>query len=208
MTPTKRYALICFFIYLVVGVSCSFSPIHRAAWLMENVMIVAFVGVLICLFIKGCILSRISYTILLAACVVHTIGAYYSFPNVPMGNWLKDLFDLSRNPYDRMGHFLCGTLAYPLMDIAMQREWFSSRLLAAVYQIFFILAIGTLYEIWEWLVIIYTEHTMGLIYVGAQGDEWDAQADLTCCLFGSICSVVLFCILYHKNNKHLCKKLL
>lgn len=201
MAPTKCYALICFIIYLIIGVLCSFSPTHRASWWMENIMIVAFVGALVYLFVRGYVLSRISYTIILTACVLHTIGAYYTFPEVPLGNWLKDTLVLSRNPYDRIGHFFCGTLAYPIMDIALQRAWLSSRLLAAIYQVSFILAVGALYEIWEWLVILYTEYTTGFTFVGAQGDEWDAQADLTCCLFGSICSVVLFCILHQKKSE-------
>lgn len=201
MAPTRHHALICFILYLIVGVLCSFSPTHRAEWCMENIMVVSFVGALVCLFVKGCVLSRVSYTIILAACAIHTIGAHYTFPEVSLGNWLKDSLELSRNPFDRIGHFLCGTLAYPLMDVAMQQAWFSSRLLAAVYQVFFILSIGALYEIWEWLVILCTEHTTGLTFVGAQDDEWDAQADMACCLLGGIGSVVLYCILHQKKSE-------
>jgi len=35
---------------------------------------------------------------------------YYStYANVPPGFWVQELFDLARNPYDRLGHFAQGS---------------------------------------------------------------------------------------------------
>ena len=45
--------------------------------------------------------------IFLHALVLILCGAY-TYARVPLGAWVQQAFDLSRNPYDRLGHFMQG----------------------------------------------------------------------------------------------------
>ena len=36
------------------------------------------------------------------------VGGHWTYARVPLGDWVRDAFDLSRNPYDRLGHFVQG----------------------------------------------------------------------------------------------------
>ena len=141
---------------------------------------------------KGVKISTYSSCVVFIALMWHSIGAHYSFPNVPFGNWLRYYLALQRNPYDRIGHFIFGLLALPLYD-AVNSKLNLSQNLKIIWKWLFtftLLGIGALYEIWEWLVIEITEHSTGLTFVGAQGDTWDAQKDMLAVLLGAILSIM------------------
>ncbi len=40
--------------------------------------------------------------------LILVIGGHYTYAEMPLFNWLKDVFDLGRNYYDRLGHLMQG----------------------------------------------------------------------------------------------------
>lgn len=48
------------------------------------------------------------------ACIV-MLGGHYTYAQVPLGDWVRDWFDLSRNNYDRFGHLAQGFIPAILM---------------------------------------------------------------------------------------------
>ena len=96
-----------------------------------------------------------------------------------------------RNNFDRLGHILCGALSFPFLEYLQKvdtRHYIFNGLLTFLA----ISGIAALYEEFEWAVIQITEAQTGLTYVGMQGDEWDAQADMFCCSFGALTGIVLY----------------
>lgn len=205
MSKTKKlYLLILTSIYIIIFTLLSISPFCKTTWWLEVLttwILIAIIGIL---FIKRIYLDYASYTLVFIAIIAHTIGGYYSFQNVPAGFWIQDIFGFDRNHYDRFGHFMFGTLTYPLLNLSYQKSRHSANTCSAIYQISLILALGALYELWECLCIVATETQTGLTYVGAQGDIWDAQYDLTACLLGSICATIAYFIANRKHNKRIC----
>ena len=53
-------------------------------------------------------LTRISYYLIFIHSVILVVGAHYTYARVPLGFWMQDGFDFSRNHYDRIGHLAQG----------------------------------------------------------------------------------------------------
>ncbi len=133
------------------------------------------------------------------ACIVafmalHTLGGRYAYSNVPYDDWARALtgatlsaaFGGTRNHYDRLVHFAFGALSViPVAEIA--RRW--GRLGprgAALTVLGWVLAISSLYEIFEWLLTIVAAGETADRYNGQQGDIWDAQKDMALATLGAI----------------------
>ena len=92
------------------------APVNRRDWLLENLLAFALV-VLLVLTYRQFQFSDVSYGLIACFMTLHAVGAHYTYAEVPFGFWLKDLFSLSRNPFDRIVHFAYGALlAYPVRE--------------------------------------------------------------------------------------------
>ena len=105
---------------------------------------------------------------------------------MPFGFWLKDLFSLSRNPFDRIAHFSYGfLLVYPLRELLIRlagvRGLWSSYLSVSG-----ILAQSGFFEVAEAVVASSVSPELGSTYLGTQGDEWDAQKDMAAAMAGAL----------------------
>src|SRR5262249_3738358 len=78
---------------------------HRPfTWLLEVLPAILGIGVLIAIY------PRFRFTTLVyAAIAVHAailmVGGHYTYEREPVFEWLKSTLHLSRNYYDRVGHF-------------------------------------------------------------------------------------------------------
>ena len=53
-------------------------------------------------------LTRLVYILILIHCIVLMIGGHYTYALVPLGDWVREAFDQTRNNYDKLGHFAQG----------------------------------------------------------------------------------------------------
>lgn len=201
MDKKTKYLLVFLgVLYLCIFIPLSIAPAYRAAWWMENATVWVIIAAVAVALRKGYYLSKTSYIIVFAGVVSQTVGGYYTFQDVPLGHWLASLFNLSRNHYDHIGHFLCGCFAYPVADFLCLTKIAHTAKLSALFSISFMMMIASLYEIWEWASIIFTEEVTRLTYVGAQGEEWDTEIDMFCCLCGAILSAAIFAYVSKRKN--------
>lgn len=177
-------------IYLVVWCWAAINPLHPDDWLLENVLVFTFVP-LLTLTYRRFSLSDLSYLLITAFMILHSVGSHYTYAEVPFGFWLQDAFHLSRNHYDRIVHFGFGLLmAYPIREIFLRVA--NARGFWAYYlPLDVTLAFSGLYEIIEWLAASATNPELGTAYLGTQGDVWDAQKDMGLAALGAlVCMVV------------------
>jgi putative membrane protein len=170
------------------------SPNDRSDWLLENLLAVAFMAVLIATYPRFRF-SNTSYILITIFLTLHTIGAHYTYSEVPLGFWLKEWLGLSRNHYDRIVHFAFGLLmAYPFREVLMRkgglRDPWSFVVAVATVQ-----AGSDLFEIIESWVAMIVSPDLGNAYLGTQGDQWDAQKDMTAAFVGGITSMTITAIL-------------
>jgi putative membrane protein len=160
------------------------DPLDRKDWALENALALTLVGTLIATH-RRFRFSFLSYLLITLFMTLHAVGAHYTYAEVPLGFWLKDILSLSRNPFDRLVHFAFGLLlVYPLKELLMRtgrvRGFWSIYL-----PISGILAQSGLFELVEALVVQIVNPELGAAYLGTQGDEWDAQKDMAAALVGA-----------------------
>jgi putative membrane protein len=176
--------------YGLVWLATAISPLDRGTWLLENGLVFLGVGLLVATH-RRFRFSNLSYAMLFAFFVLHAVGAHYTYSAVPAGEWAKDLLGLERNPYDRLVHFTFGLLlGYPLRELCL-RIVHVRRVWGFVAPAVVVLALSSAYEIIESWAARLADPAVGIAYVGAQGDVWDGQKDMSLALLGSIVAMVL-----------------
>src|SRR5215212_4523948 len=135
-------------------------------WLLENVLTVAFVGLLVWTY-RRFPLSNISYTLI-------------------FGRGLNEMMGWRRNHYYRFVHFCFGLLlSYPIREIfcrvAGARGFWGYYLPLDVTMSF-----SMLYELIEWGAAAKFGGDLGQAYLGTQGDEWDAHRDMALASLGAL----------------------
>lgn len=176
------------------------APENRSDWLLENLLVFVAVPGLVLTY-RRFPLSNLSYLLITAFLTLHTIGAHYTYEHVPAGVWVKAWLNLSRNHFDRVVHFSFGLLiAYPVREVflrvAQVRGFWAYYLPLDVT-----LAFSALFEIVEGWIARMTNADLGAAYLGMQGDEWDAQKDMTAALVGGILCMAATAILRRYNHK-------
>jgi len=204
----KRLPGIFLVIFLAAFAISAINPPHPQDFILEHAMTVVFV-IFIILTHKAFPLSNLSYCLIFVFIMLHTLGAHYTYSEVPYDAWaqwlfgtsITELFGFVRNHYDRLVHFSFGLLfAYPVREIFLRIA--SVRGIWGYYlPIDVMAAFSMTYEIIEWGVAIVFGGEMEATYLGSQGDIWDAQKDMALATLGGIITMVIVAIV----NWH-CKK--
>ena len=130
-----------------------------------------------------------SYVLVWLFALILMIGGHYTYAEVPIGNWARDAFGLSRNHFDRLGHFFQGAIPAMLTRELLLRtspqkpgKWLFTLCVCVA------LAISAGYELFEWQYAVLFGGKHADDFLGSQGDVWDAQEDMFMALCGSIIS--------------------
>lgn len=196
----SRLASALLLCYGLLWIWLAIAPLNRRDWLLENLLAFALV-VLLVLTCRRFQFSDVSYGLIACFMTLHAVGAHYTYAEVPFGFWLKDLFSLSRNPFDRIVHFAYGALlAYPVREVLIRlagvRGVWSYYLPASL-----ILAQSGLFEIIESVVAAFVSPELGSAYLGTQGDEWDAQKDMASAFGGAAPAMIVAFVISKGSGK-------
>jgi putative membrane protein len=183
-------------LFAIEFVVLSIAPVSRSTWLLENLLVVALVGLLAATY-RSFRLSRISYTLIFAFLVLHELGAHYTYTLVPYDSWCQRFlgfspdraFGLERNHYDRLIHFSYGLLfAYPIREMFLRvvdvRGFWGYALPLDVT-----MSSSMIYELIEWGVAVTFGGELAHDYLGVQGDVWDAHKDMAFASLGALVSM-------------------
>ena len=175
---------------LGLWVAMAIDPFDRSDWLLENILVFVYAALLIATYPRFKFSNR-SYGLFAVFLSLHMVGAHYTYAETPIGFWVQDMFDLSRNHYDRLVHFAFGLLiAYPFREFlvrvtGVRIEW--SYLLVLIT----VLGFSGFYEVLEGLAAVIVSPELGLAFLGTQGDIWDAQKDTGLAFTGAIIAMLL-----------------
>jgi putative membrane protein len=184
--------------YAAVWLALALAPSDRQTWMLENLLVVA-VALLLVLSHRRFVFSNLSYLLVTVFLLLHAVGAHSTYSDAAPGAWLERGLGLARNPYDRIVHFCFGLLlGYPLRELS-RRVLHVQGAAAYAIPIVVLLALSSLYEILEGWAARVVDPAQGLAFVGAQGDEWDAQKDMALALSGAAISM-LAAALYRRRS--------
>jgi putative membrane protein len=182
--------------FLVIFFLSAYHPIMVADWWLENLLVFAFVGLLAATY-RRLALSQLSYLLIFFYLCLHEWGAHHMYANVPIGEWMRNVFHTTRNDYDRVVHFAFGLLlAYPEREMLMRKanlRGFWSLWIPVVFS----LGLGAGYEILEAIVAVIATPDAGDAFLGLQGDPWDTHKDMFMGFAGSVVSMGFTAVMVH-----------
>ena len=162
------------------------KPREIATWWLEVMPVIIGIPILVATY-RRFPLTPLAYVLIWLHAIILLIGGHYTYAEVPLFNWLRDALDLSRNHYDRVGHFAQGFVPAILAREILLR---TSPLRPGGWLFFLVccvcLAISASYELVEWWAALLTSPDTGTAFLGTQGDAWDTQWDMLLALIGSI----------------------
>ena len=129
--------------------------------------------------------SNASAACMTAFVLLHLFAARWSYSFVPYDAWLPALAG-ERNHFDRLVHFAFGVLAMAPLVEAGVRYWGLSARMAVFFAVTAVLAVGGLYEIFEWSLTLALAPEAAGAYNGEQGDMFDAQKDMALAGLGAV----------------------
>jgi putative membrane protein len=186
--------------YALVFLWSAIRPKYPRDWWLEMLLAFVFMAVLVATH-RRFVFSNLSYALIALFLSLHTYGAHYTYAESAFGDWLKAALDLPRNHYDRIVHFCFGVLiVYPMHEIArrvlhLRGGWsFAMPWLTA-------LAMSGGYEILESWTARIVSPELGIAYLGTQGDEWDAQKDMSLANSGSLISLTLTALYRRRTGR-------
>ncbi len=201
--PVQRLKLAAAAILLLVLLAISGAhPYDRLTWWLEVLPIIVVLPLLWFTRTRYPLTALLYAAIFLHAVVLMTGGAY-TYARVPLGFYLADLFDLSRNPYDKIGHFFQGLVpALAVREILLRGAYVRGRRMLAFIVVCVVLAISATYELIEWGTALALGQGADE-FLGTQGDIWDMQSDMFCALLGAITALLVFARLHDRQLRHL-----
>jgi putative membrane protein len=193
-----RYPAALLGVFAAIWLLLAIHPWYRQDWLLENMLVFAAVPVFVATA-RRLRFSDFAYTCLFLFLVLHSIGAHYTYSEVPYdrafeqltGRPLNELLGWQRNHYDRVVHFGYGLLITPLAlelygAVAPPRgawRW--------LLPLLFMVSHSVIYELVEWAAAAVFGGELGVAYLGTQGDVWDAQKDMALAGAGSALAILV-----------------
>jgi putative membrane protein len=181
-----RIFIILFFIGLIVS---GIYPHDYFTWILE--VFPGIIGFIVLMFsFRRFRFTDFTYIFILIHCYILFIGGHYTYAEVPLFDWIKELFHQSRNNYDKVGHFAQGFIPaivvrelFVRLEIVKRGKWLSFLCVCVC------LSISACYELFEWFVAVASGQSAEA-FLGTQGYVWDTQSDMLFALIGAVCMVV------------------
>ncbi|MGB3751598.1 MAG: DUF2238 domain-containing protein [Arcobacteraceae bacterium] len=186
----KKSHKILYGIYILVWIILAINPKYPDDWLLENVLIFVFFP-FVFLMDKKYHYTFLSMLLLLVFTSLHSLGAHYTYAEMEYFNIITKFFDFERNHFDRLVHFLFGLLVFRIL-FEMIVLGATSTKSALIFTFTLIVTISTIYEIFEWLVVVVLYPDLGIAFLGTQGDIWDAHKDVLVATIGALINMIFY----------------
>jgi putative membrane protein len=176
---------------VVLALAVSGAIAHdRVTWLMETIWVMAGLPLVLWAWPRFPLTRLLCWLLALHALVL-IYGGAYTYALTPLGLWAQDAFDLARNHYDRLGHFIQGFVpAILARELLLRRTplrrggWLFYLVLAAC------LSFSAFFELIEWWAALAMGGAADA-FLATQGDVWDTQWDMFLALCGAVLAQLL-----------------
>jgi putative membrane protein len=187
---SKREIIILLLLGAVFLVLSGIAPHDRVTWLLEVAPVLIVVPILFATG-KRFPLTPLAYRLIFIHALILMLGGHYTYARVPLGFWVQDLLELSRNHYDRLGHFAQGFVPAIIAREVLLR---TSPLRPGKWLFFLVtsvcLAVSACYEFVEWWAALLGGGAADS-FLGTQGDHWDTQWDMFLAFVGAVTAQLL-----------------
>jgi putative membrane protein len=192
-------------IFTVVLVWSGINPKDRLTWALEIFPAVIAAAVLAYTY-RSFRLTPLVYSLLLVHCIILMVGGHYTYAEVPLFDYFKDIFGFTRNNFDKLGHLAQGFVpALVAREVLIRKNVIASSAWRDFFIVCFCLAVSAFYEIIEWWVALASGEGADA-FLGTQGYIWDTQSDMWFALIGAVAGLILLGNLHDRQLAALGKK--
>jgi len=187
--PWLKQAVWLALFFLALGWS-AWRPHDYPTWWLE---VLPALVVLIVLFLtrERFPLTPLAYWLILIHSIILMVGGHYTYAEVPVGDWVRDLTGGDRNNYDKLGHLAQGFVpAIVVREILVRNNVVAKRSWLAVIVVSICLAFSAFYELVEWWVALLSAEAAES-FLGTQGYVWDTQSDMFLALLGAVLALLI-----------------
>ena len=196
--PGRTLPLVLLAIVIAALLWSAVGPYDRTTWWLEVAPVLIAVPVLVATA-RRFPLTPLVYTLIAVHSLILILGGHYTYARVPLGFWMQDWFDFSRNHYDRIGHLMQGFgPAIVARELLLRTSPLRpGKWLFAIVTLC-ILGISAFYEFTEWWAALAGGAATDA-FLGTQGDPWDTQWDMFLAFCGAILAQVLLSRLHDRQ---------
>ena len=199
------YKTIWLLVYFLVLAWSAIKPKDYFTWLLE--VFPALIGlVILAATYKRFRLTPLVYILILVHSVILMVGGHYTYAEVPLFDWLRDLLSMERNNYDKLGHlaqgFIPAMIAREIMlrlGVIARKNWLPFLVICIC------LAVSAFYELIEWWAALLSGQAAEA-FLGTQGYIWDTQSDMGLALLGAIFALLLMTGIHDRQLEAIEKK--
>ena len=186
-------------LFFTVLIWSAIEPKDYPTWVLEVAPgIIGFI--ILALTRKIFPLTTLCYSLILIHCWILFIGGHYTYAEVPLFDTIKEVFNQSRNNFDKVAHFTQGFVpAIICREIVIRLKIINGNYFTHFFTVCFCLALSAFYEMLEWWVALLSDDAAEA-FLGTQGYVWDTQSDMAWALLGAISALIL---LSNSHNKQI-----
>lgn len=184
----KKYWILIFF-FLAGLIISGIHPHDSFTWFLE--VFPGIVGALILvLTFKKFRFTYLTYIMILLHCYVLFVGGHYTYAEVPLFDWIKEVLHQSRNNYDKVGHFTQGFVpALIVRELFIRKQLVKPGGWLSFLTVCVCLSISAFYEFLECFVASISGQSAEA-FLGTQGYVWDTQSDMLLAFTGALCMLI------------------
>ncbi len=177
-------------IFLAVLVWSGIGPHDYLTWFLE--VAPAIIGGIVLWMTRDSFrLTALAYVLILIHCIILMVGGHYTYAEVPLFDWIGEIFDHERNNYDKAGHLAQGFIPVIVArEIVIRKNVFNSVAWRNFFIVCFCLGFSAFYELIEWWVALLSGEDAEA-FLGTQGYVWDTQSDMGWALLGAVTALIL-----------------
>jgi len=194
----KNYPVVFTLISVFILITSLILSHDKFTWILEVFPILIGLPILFFTY-KKLPLTKLMYVLLILHFIILSVGAIYTYAEVPLGFWMQDWFGFTRNNYDKIGHFAQGFIPAVLIRELLLKtsplkkgKWLNFIIISIA------LAISAFYELIEWWTAL-SQGASAEAFLGLQGDQWDAQSDMLMALIGASLALIILSRFHDKQ---------
>jgi putative membrane protein len=188
--PRRLIPPVLLAIVVVALVGTGIRPYDRLTWLLEVFWVILGIPLVLATW-RRFPLTTLLCVLLAAHSLILIMGGYYTYARTPLGYWIQDLFGLSRNPYDRIGHLAQGFVpAIGVRELLVRRSPLRGSRWLAPLTVCVCLAFSAFFEMIEWWAAV-AGGSAADDFLATQGDVWDTQWDMFLALIGAVTALLV-----------------
>ena len=193
--------LILIGLFIIGLIWSGIQPFDYFTWALE--VFPAILGLIILIFtFKQFQFTFLPYCFILFHSYILFIGGHYTYAEVPLFDWIKEAFDLSRNNYDKVGHFAQGFIpAMIIRELFIRKNIVTNKKWLNFIVVCICLSFSAIYEFLEWWIALLSGENADA-FLGTQGYIWDTQSDM---FYATIGAITMLFLLAKKQDKNISK---